>query len=50
MLAIVNVILPVFALTGQSERLFSPLAFTKTYSMAAAAILSVTVVPLLMLL
>lgn len=41
--------LPVFALTGQSERLFSPLAFTKTYSMAAASILSVTVVPLLML-
>jgi copper/silver efflux system protein len=41
--------LPVFALTGQSERLFSPLAFTKTYSMAAAAILSITVVPLLML-
>lgn len=41
--------LPVFALTGQSSRLFSPLAFTKTYSMAAAAILSVTVVPLLML-
>ena len=41
--------LPVFALTGQSERLFSPLAFTKTYSMAAAAILSVTVVPMLML-
>ena len=41
--------LPVFALTGQSARLFSPLAFTKTYSMAAASILSVTVVPLLML-
>lgn len=41
--------LPVFALTGQSERLFSPLAYTKTYSMAAAAILSVTVVPVLML-
>ncbi|MBS0267263.1 MAG: efflux RND transporter permease subunit [Planctomycetes bacterium] len=41
--------LPVFALTGQSERLFTPLAFTKTYSMAAASILSVTVVPLLML-
>jgi Cu(I)/Ag(I) efflux system membrane protein CusA/SilA len=40
--------LPVFALTGQSERLFTPLAFTKTYSMAAASILSVTVVPLLM--
>jgi len=41
--------LPVFALTGQSEKLFAPLAFTKTYSMAAASILSVTVVPLLML-
>ncbi|MCP5361634.1 MAG: efflux RND transporter permease subunit [Hyphomicrobiales bacterium] len=41
--------LPVFALTGQSERLFSPLAYTKTYAMAAAALLSVTVVPLLML-
>jgi copper/silver efflux system protein len=41
--------LPVFALTGQSERLFTPLAFTKTYSMAAASILSITVVPLLML-
>lgn len=41
--------LPVFALTGQSARLFEPLAFTKTYSMAAAAILSVTVIPLLML-
>lgn len=40
--------LPVFALTGQSERLFTPLAFTKTYSMAAASILSITVVPLLM--
>jgi Cu(I)/Ag(I) efflux system membrane protein CusA/SilA len=41
--------LPVFALTGQSERLFTPLAFTKTYSMAAASLLSITVVPLLML-
>ena len=41
--------LPVFALTGQSERLFTPLAFTKTYAMAAAAFLSVTVVPVLML-
>jgi Cu(I)/Ag(I) efflux system membrane protein CusA/SilA len=41
--------LPVFALTGQSYRLFSPLAFTKTYAMAFAAILSVTVVPVLML-
>lgn len=42
--------LPVFALTGQSARLFEPLAFTKTYAMAAAALLSVTVVPVLMLL
>ena len=41
--------LPVFALTGQGYRLFSPLAFTKTYAMAFAAILSVTVVPVLML-
>ena len=41
--------LPVFALTGQSERLFTPLAFTKTYAMAAAALLSVTLVPVLML-
>ncbi|MDP7142791.1 MAG: CusA/CzcA family heavy metal efflux RND transporter [Alphaproteobacteria bacterium] len=41
--------LPVFALTGQSARLFTPLAFTKTYAMAAAALLSVTVVPVLML-
>lgn len=40
--------LPVFALTGQSGRMFAPLAFTKTYSMAAAALLSVTVVPVLM--
>ncbi|MEC9291369.1 MAG: CusA/CzcA family heavy metal efflux RND transporter [Pseudomonadota bacterium] len=41
--------LPVFALTGQSFRLFSPLAFTKTYAMAFASILSVTLVPVLML-
>ncbi len=41
--------LPVFALTGQSIRLFAPLAYTKTYAMAAAAILSVTLVPVLML-
>ncbi len=41
--------LPVFALTGQSYKLFSPLAFTKTYSMAFAALLSVTLVPVLML-
>ncbi|MFP3942532.1 MAG: efflux RND transporter permease subunit [Alphaproteobacteria bacterium] len=41
--------LPVFALTGESYRLFSPLAYTKTYAMAFAALLSVTVVPVLML-
>lgn len=40
---------PVFALNGQSYKLFSPLAYTKTYSMAFAALLSVTVVPVLML-
>jgi copper/silver efflux system protein len=40
--------LPVLALTGQSYRLFSPLAFTKTYAMAFAAFLSVTLVPVLM--
>lgn len=40
--------LPIFALTGQSGRMFSPLAFTKTYSMAAAAILAITLVPVLM--
>lgn len=41
--------LPVFALTGQSHRMFAPLAYTKTYAMAAAAFLSVTLVPVLML-
>ncbi|MEO1327877.1 MAG: CusA/CzcA family heavy metal efflux RND transporter [Pseudomonadota bacterium] len=41
--------LPVFALTGQSIRLFEPLAYTKTYAMGFAAILSVTLVPVLML-
>ncbi|MES9930702.1 MAG: efflux RND transporter permease subunit, partial [Candidatus Thiodiazotropha sp. 6PDIVS] len=41
--------LPVFALTGESYRLFSPLAYTKTYAMAFASILSVTLVPILML-
>jgi Cu(I)/Ag(I) efflux system membrane protein CusA/SilA len=41
--------LPVFTLGAQEGRLFHPLAFTKTYSMAGAALLSVTVVPLLMM-
>jgi copper/silver efflux system protein len=40
--------LPVFALQEQEGRLFKPLAFTKTYSMAAAAILSITLAPVLM--
>ncbi|MGN6121972.1 MAG: efflux RND transporter permease subunit, partial [Sphingomonas oligoaromativorans] len=39
---------PVFTLEAQEGRLFAPLAFTKTYAMAAAAILSVTLVPVLM--
>ncbi len=39
---------PVFALHEQSGRLFKPLAYTKTYSMAAAALLAVTIVPILM--
>ena len=41
---------PVFSLQAQEGRLFSPLAFTKTYAMAGAAFLSITVVPLFMLL
>ncbi|QOV94742.1 efflux RND transporter permease subunit [Novosphingobium sp. ES2-1] len=39
---------PVFTLEAQEGRLFAPLAFTKTYTMAAAAIVSVTLVPVLM--
>ncbi|HCZ15692.1 MAG TPA: CusA/CzcA family heavy metal efflux RND transporter, partial [Candidatus Accumulibacter sp.] len=41
--------LPVFTLEGQEGRLFSPLAFTKTFAMAGAAVLSVTLVPVLMI-
>jgi Cu(I)/Ag(I) efflux system membrane protein CusA/SilA len=40
--------LPVFTLEGQEGRLFQPLAYTKTFSMAGAALLSVTLVPVLM--
>lgn len=40
--------LPVFTLQAQEGRLFKPLAFTKTYSMAAAALLSITLSPVLM--
>ena len=41
--------LPVFTLESQEGRLFSPLAYTKTFSMAGAALLSVTLVPVLMM-
>jgi Cu(I)/Ag(I) efflux system membrane protein CusA/SilA len=40
--------LPVFTLEGQEGRLFQPLAYTKTFSMAGAALLSITLVPVLM--
>ncbi len=40
--------LPVFALGGESGRLFRPLAFTKTFAMAGGAILSITIIPVLM--
>ncbi len=40
--------LPVFTLQAQEGRMFKPLAFTKTYSMAAAALLSITLAPVLM--
>jgi Cu(I)/Ag(I) efflux system membrane protein CusA/SilA len=40
--------LPIFALEAQEGRLFKPLAYTKTFAMAAAALLSVTLVPALM--
>ena len=47
-LAIITVsFMPVFALEAQEGRLFGPLAFTKSYAMAAAAIVSITVVPVL---
>ena len=42
--------LPVFTLEAQEGRLFAPLSYTKTFSMAGAAVLSVTLVPVLMLL
>ncbi|MFZ0257105.1 MAG: efflux RND transporter permease subunit [Gammaproteobacteria bacterium] len=48
-LAIITIsFFPVFALQAQEGRLFKPLAFTKTYAMAAAALLAITVTPLLM--
>ncbi|ADN10100.1 efflux RND transporter permease subunit [Sulfurimonas autotrophica] len=41
--------LPIFALSGQEGLLFTPLAFTKTFAMAAGALLSITLVPALMI-
>ncbi len=48
LLIITVAFLPVFTLEGQEGRLFKPLAFTKTFSMAAASLLSVTLVPVTM--
>ncbi len=49
-LAILTVsFLPVFALGGEAGRLFHPLAYTKTFAMAAASLLAITIVPVLMI-
>ncbi|MES2932692.1 MAG: efflux RND transporter permease subunit [Pseudomonadota bacterium] len=48
LLIIVLSFIPVFSLEAQEGRLFSPLAFTKTYAMAAAAGLAITLIPVLM--
>ncbi|MCI0461821.1 MAG: CusA/CzcA family heavy metal efflux RND transporter, partial [Gemmataceae bacterium] len=48
LLSVTVAFLPVFALQDQAGRLFKPLAFTKTFAMAAAAFLAVTVIPVLM--
>ncbi len=50
LLVIVASFLPVFALEDQEGRLFKPLAYTKTFAMAGGALLSITLVPVLMLL
>ncbi|MCA1619506.1 MAG: CusA/CzcA family heavy metal efflux RND transporter [Acidobacteria bacterium] len=47
MAIIVLAFIPVFALTGQEGKLFHPLAFTKTFAMVGAAIMAVTLVPVL---
>jgi len=41
--------LPIFALTGETGRLFKPLAYTKTFAMGGASILAVTLIPILMI-
>ena len=48
LILIVVSFLPIFALTGQEGRLFTPLAYTKTFAMLTGAILSITLVPILM--
>ncbi len=48
LLIIVVSFLPILVLEGQEGRMFAPLAYTKTYAMAGAAILSITLVPVLM--
>ncbi len=48
LLIIVLSFIPVFTLEAQEGKLFAPLAFTKTYAMAAAALLAVTLIPILM--
>lgn len=47
MAIIIFAFIPVFALTGQSGKLFHPLAFTKTFAMVASTLLAVTLVPVL---
>lgn len=47
MAIIVIAFIPVFALTGQEGKLFSPLAYTKSFAMVAAAVMAVTLVPVL---
>jgi copper/silver efflux system protein len=49
LLLVVVSFLPIFALSGQEGKLFSPLAFTKTFAMLSGAILSITLVPILMI-
>ncbi len=49
LLIIVVSFLPVFSLEGQEGRMFKPLAYTKTFAMAGGALLSITLVPVLML-
>jgi Cu(I)/Ag(I) efflux system membrane protein CusA/SilA len=48
LLVITAAFLPIFVLGGQSGRLFEPLAYTKTFAIAAGAVLGITVVPVLM--